>query len=108
MRFSAVRLAGIDALIAEATAYGYKVLFSSAPYVSSDGPSAADHSEGIANHYFVTGDGGNIIDWQWNDGSREGATAWWPPSAAGTSRESVRASGAGSTGSTRSRGSRAA
>lgn len=71
-------------LLADLAAAGFKVIFWSTPYVGKTAASAVDRAEGLANHYFVTDDGGVAVDWPWQDGpgalvdfTREGAIAWW-------------------------------
>lgn len=78
------RLADADALLAELTAQGYKVLFWSTPLVLNEGATAADYQEGARHNYFATSDTGGVINWPWKHGpaalvdfTREGATAWW-------------------------------
>ena len=78
------RFADAQQLIADLGAQGYKVMFWSTPYVDSGGLTAADHAEGVGKHFFVTDDGGGVIDYPWSNGpgalvdfSADGATAWW-------------------------------
>ncbi|HEU0032987.1 MAG TPA: glycoside hydrolase family 31 protein [Kofleriaceae bacterium] len=78
------RLAQPAQLVADLTARGYKVVFWSTPYVGTTPATAADHADGAANDFFVTDDGGGVIDFPWQDGpgalvdfTRPGATEWW-------------------------------
>ncbi|HEY5936267.1 MAG TPA: glycoside hydrolase family 31 protein [Kofleriaceae bacterium] len=78
------RLAGPQQLIADLGAQGYKVMFWSTPYVGTEPVTAADHADGAGRDFFVTDDGGRLIDYPWQNGpgalvdfTRDGATAWW-------------------------------
>lgn len=71
-------------LLADLGAAGYKVIFWSTPYVGKTAANAVDRAEGVANHYFVTDDGGLVVDFPWQEGpgamvdfTRDGAISWW-------------------------------
>jgi alpha-D-xyloside xylohydrolase len=73
-----------DQLIADLNARGYHVLFWSTPYVGLEDELAADRAEGAANDFFVTNEGGGVLDYPWQDGpgamvdfTRPGATEFW-------------------------------
>ncbi len=78
------RFADAQTLITTLGAQGYKVIFWSTPYVNATGPTAADHAMGVGSGFFVTDDGGGVIDYPWSDGpgalvdfSNDAATKWW-------------------------------
>ena len=78
------RFADAQTLIATLGAQGYKVMFWSTPYVNATGLTAADHAMGVGSRFFVTDDGGGVIDYPWSNGpgalvdfSQAAATAWW-------------------------------
>lgn len=71
-------------LLSDLAAAGYKVIFWSTPYVGKTAANAVDRAEGVANQYFVTDDGGLVVDFPWQEGpgamvdfTRDGAIAWW-------------------------------
>lgn len=73
-----------DQLIADLNAQGYHVLFWSTPYVGLEAELAGDRAEGAANDFFVTNEGGGVLDYPWQDGpgamvdfTRPGATEFW-------------------------------
>ena len=78
------RFADAQSLIANLGAQGYKVIFWSTPYVNATGLTADDHATGVGDGYFVTDDGGGVIDYPWSNGpgalvdfSKGAATNWW-------------------------------
>ena len=82
--FDTDRFADAKQLIADLGAQGYKVIFWSTPYVNAAGKTADDHAEGTNQGYFVTDDGGHVIDYPWSSGpgalvdfSKDAAVAWW-------------------------------
>ena len=71
-------------LLSDLAAQGYKVIFWSTPYVGKTAANAVDRAEGVANNFFVTDDGGIVVDFPWQEGpgamvdfTRDGAIAWW-------------------------------
>lgn len=82
--FDETRFVGIDAVLAELKALGYRVLVWSTPYVNRDGPTAADFSEARSQRYLVHDGSGApvVLPWQNGPGSlvdftAPGASAWW-------------------------------